>query len=271
MSFYQEYLPDNSVKQFIKCYWIYENKGDELSEDIVTHNGCSNIVFTIYGTITEQGPNYLRSLPKTFVFPAGHRPSKFSYEKLKCVGIRLQPWANLTFIKSFFFDQVNEVVDIKEYYNNKLAGMVDNGQHKTNEQIIDLVESLSLELIKFQRSIDQPFKDVIHKIIETKGELSIETICRVLRLTQRGLELKFQKNVGSSPKFFLQKIRFHNFLRSALACQNSDLTQLALNTGYYDQSHLIRASKKFTGLSPSRLVPILTASNGLNKKVNFSF
>ena len=268
MAFYQEFLPENSVDQFIKCYWIYESSEANLSEDIIIHNGCLNIIFTIHGEILEHGITFTRPLPKIFVFPISPRPVKYSYGKFKCVGIRLQPWANYTFIKTYFDSKSSLKADILEFYNSRLADAIEN--HKSNEQIVELVGAISLSLVKFYRPPGEPFKAVIHKILEAHGELSIDTICDSLRITKRGVELKFQKNIGSSPKFFLQKIRFHSFLKLALSNQDVDLTQLALNTGYYDQSHLIHTSRKFTGMPPSRLVPILSTSTGLNKKINFS-
>lgn len=108
----------------------------------------------------------------------------------------------------------------------------------------------------------------MHKILEFNDEFTLEEICDSFNLTKRGVELKFLK--GATPKFFLQKIRFHNFLKRALESQQLDLTRLALNAGYYDQSHLIRTSRKFIGLPHSRLIHLLSNSNGLNKKLNFS-
>jgi AraC-like DNA-binding protein len=272
MAFYQEYLPDSSLQHLIKCYWIFENTGDDLSEDIITHNGSLNMVFTIRGSITEYGLESLRLIPQNFVFPLSSAPVRISYRKLKCVGIGLQPWANHAFFKTSMDKMGAREHDIKKDIENDLAVIVNNigKAQDSNDEIIRLIEEFCFSRIKRPKSTDEPFKEIIGRIFEANGELSIDAICDALHLTKRGVELKFQKNVGSSPKYFLQKVRFHSFLKQALAQKDTDLTQLALNTGYYDQSHLIRTSKKFTGLPPSRLVPILNTSNGLSKKINFS-
>lgn len=274
MSYYKEYIPAESLRQFIKCYWIFECNEDVLSEDIITHNGCLNIVFTVDGSIIEHGINYTKVVPKNFIFPISSTPVKFSYGHLRCAGVCLQPWANHTFFKTSIIRKEHCTIDVGQYFDRQIVSIIDrlNFSQITdiNNDTISIMDEFCQSLIKIQRLADDSFKDIVHKIIETNGDVSIDAICDALSLTKRGVELKFQKNVGTSPKFFLQKIRFHNFLRTALARQDVDLTQLALSTGYYDQSHLIRTSRKFTGLPPSRLLPLINTSNGLNKKINFN-
>ena len=56
--------------------------------------------------------------------------------------------------------------------------------------------------------------------------------------------------VGASPKQFASIVRF----RRAVAAQTSNqtLAALAQATGYFDQSHLAREFRAFTGEPPSR-------------------
>jgi methylphosphotriester-DNA--protein-cysteine methyltransferase len=61
----------------------------------------------------------------------------------------------------------------------------------------------------------------------------------------------FQARVGTTPKLFQRLRRFQRALPLAQAGSDPDWAQLALQVGYYDQSHLIRDFLAFSGLTPA--------------------
>ena len=61
----------------------------------------------------------------------------------------------------------------------------------------------------------------------------------------------FIKSIGISPKKFSDVIKLHHFLKRLKKEQpGKNLTSLAYEAGYADQSHLIKEFKKFTGMTP---------------------
>jgi AraC-like DNA-binding protein len=80
------------------------------------------------------------------------------------------------------------------------------------------------------------------------GRLRIASLSHRLGLSVDRFEKRFQRAVGASPKQLASIIRF----RRAVAgyAPGLPLTQLAHDTGYFDQSHLIREFRAFTGLAP---------------------
>jgi AraC-like DNA-binding protein len=75
------------------------------------------------------------------------------------------------------------------------------------------------------------------------------------RLSRRRLIEVFTAEVGMTPKRFSRVVRFQR--ASARACHTvpRDWARLALNCGYFDQSHLIHDVIEFTGTAPTRLIP----------------
>jgi AraC-like DNA-binding protein len=88
-------------------------------------------------------------------------------------------------------------------------------------------------------------------IIQQQGQVSINQLTHFTGLHPRQLERKFTTAIGLSPKKFSSIIRMHVFLKQ-LRLQNPHLTRSAYESGYYDQAHLIREFKGFTGLTPSQ-------------------
>jgi AraC-like DNA-binding protein len=84
-----------------------------------------------------------------------------------------------------------------------------------------------------------------------KGSSTVGDLTRQIGISQRRLIRVFAEEVGSTPKVFGRIQRFHRAL--ALVHQSSAINwaQLALDTGYFDQSHLIRDFLEFSGVSPT--------------------
>ncbi len=65
----------------------------------------------------------------------------------------------------------------------------------------------------------------------------------------------FEDAVGMTPKRFAGIRRFRRVLERAHALEAFDWASLALDCGYFDQSHLIADFGRYAGLTPSRYAP----------------
>ncbi|MNY46150.1 HTH-type transcriptional activator Btr [compost metagenome] len=83
----------------------------------------------------------------------------------------------------------------------------------------------------------------------TVGKLSTE-----IGLSQRQLSRRFQENIGLSPKAYLRVSRFVQSLQHLKKYPLISLTEVAYQSGYYDQAHFIRDYKVYTGHSPSEVL-----------------
>ena len=80
----------------------------------------------------------------------------------------------------------------------------------------------------------------------------------------------FRSEVGLNPKLFNRIGRFQNVLQKVHHTPDPEWEQLALEQGYFDQSHLIRDFHEFSGLSPADYFSRLKRlrDKGLHVKVN---
>ncbi len=86
-------------------------------------------------------------------------------------------------------------------------------------------------------------------IRESRGMITVDTICDRFSINAKYLERRFSEYIGMPPKSFLRIVRFQNALDTYNRASGS-LTDLSLDCGYYDQSHFIRDVKEFSGLTP---------------------
>lgn len=71
---------------------------------------------------------------------------------------------------------------------------------------------------------------------------------------------RFKADVGLTPKRFCRVLRFQRAVAVAHAGRDVDWTRLALDCGYFDQSHFVHDFRAFSGLSPTAYQEARTAS-----------
>ncbi|SKA32578.1 Helix-turn-helix domain-containing protein [Chitinophaga eiseniae] len=93
-------------------------------------------------------------------------------------------------------------------------------------------------------------ESVFSYICQRKGLTTVKELTAILGVNYKWLERNFRYYTGLPPKLFLRQYRF---LQASLALMYShpvDFMAVALEHGYYDQNHLIKEFRQFTGLAP---------------------
>lgn len=132
----------------------------------------------------------------------------------------------------------------------------DRVQARVAEATTDRARAAALEAFLFERLRPQEPDPVVAAAIEAltaaQGALPIRALARRLAISQDPLEKRFRRAVGTSPKQFASLLR----LRRAIDGYRpgSSLTRLALDAGYYDQSHFTRALRAATGQPPGKFL-----------------
>lgn len=83
----------------------------------------------------------------------------------------------------------------------------------------------------------------------TQGQVSVGTLTDELQCSRRYLNLGFQEHVGVSPKLLARILRFtHAVDLSAGPLSWAEISQAC---GYYDQAHMVRDFRQFSGSAPT--------------------
>lgn len=96
--------------------------------------------------------------------------------------------------------------------------------------------------------------DSIEQIYLKRGNICISDLAQISNCSIRTLSRKYDDMIGMNPKFMCRIIRFQYTLFCYYNDLEANLSDLAVMSGYYDQSHLYKDFKEFLGISPSRLV-----------------
>jgi AraC-like DNA-binding protein len=85
-------------------------------------------------------------------------------------------------------------------------------------------------------------------IVASRGQMSIEDLARRAGVSRPHLTRTFRESVGIAPKLYGRLTRFRAALR--LAAASAPWAQVAAETGYVDQSHMISDFRQFSGFTP---------------------
>ncbi len=118
------------------------------------------------------------------------------------------------------------------------------------DDILAVLESFLVSLYR-PRQYEQ-LDAVIHHLTAL-NEMSIEEIARQNHLSHRSLNREFLKHLALSPELFRMILRFRYAVDKKILHQGKlKYTELAYESGYPDQSYMIRSFKKLTGQTPSQ-------------------
>jgi AraC-like DNA-binding protein len=125
----------------------------------------------------------------------------------------------------------------------------------TAEQRASLLKQSAIGLVKEN---DQVLQTIIGNLAQFFNPHvdPVKAIAADTRLSERSIQLKFQKHTGYSVKELLRFLRFKEVIAYILARSNQKIAifELIARHDYHDQSHLIKDFQYFLGLAPQQFI-----------------
>jgi transcriptional regulator GlxA family with amidase domain len=122
-----------------------------------------------------------------------------------------------------------------------------------NTRVSIAEEVFSRQLTENKKDFDfKRISKAVEFIKKTKGIVDIDILAQQVCLSRKQFERCFLDNVGISPKQYLRIVRFQSSIHINSQTNDLPMTQLAIECGYYDQSHFINEFKLLTGLTPKK-------------------
>lgn len=96
-----------------------------------------------------------------------------------------------------------------------------------------------------------PFDAVLYELLYSNQYQTIENAASLSYLSLKQFERKCNERIGMNPKLFTRIIRFSKAYRLHESNPHLSWTQIAHESGYYDQMHMIKDFKTFAGVNPT--------------------
>jgi len=163
-----------------------------------------------------------------------------------------------------------EAFDASELLGNEIKDV--NEQLREAASFAGMILIVEGYLLKKIRKVKQqlPIDFVLPLLIREGGLINIDYLATTACLSNRQFERVFKDRIGLSPKFFSRLVRFANAWVLKESSPTLTWLKIAHQCGYYDQMHLIRDFKEFTGTNPSEIeAALLKTPISLNNKIFF--
>lgn len=146
-----------------------------------------------------------------------------------------------------FTDEITDLRDLAPADADRLAGELD-GLDRVPEMIAGLDRYLCSRV---PAALDTPVVDgCVAQVEQARGVVRVEELAARFGLGGRRLHRYFLRAVGVGPKHFAKIVQLNAVVESLTAGDRQRLDTLALDCGYYDQSHFIRDFQRYVGINP---------------------
>ena len=256
MSLIKRYNVENSIlKNFIKFYWLMESDHEISIDNKLLPANNTDIIINYSNPVTyEKDRNSV--IPDRVHFNGIRSSTEIIKQsgKVKVFGISFYPHGIYPLLKvpmKEFTGKVEDLDNVLGDFSGFIADiMADN--NISAEERIRVMEKIILEKMDCG-CLDNKEKMVFSDFYVNSK--SVKDFCSKSGINIKYLERLFFKYTGVSPKVFSRITRFQRISREMLYYRNyNNLTELAYDGEYYDQTHFIKEFRKFSGVTPGKFL-----------------
>lgn len=255
MIIYREYQPPPSLKPYIKCYWTLEAEtipGSASGRRLLTEG--LEFMFSLASPVDYvSNDGLIGTLLNTGVTGPMVRPMRLrSTGRVKLLGICFRPGGSYPFFRAPAYALVDQYADAENICEGESSQLIEciHNEYLTVTSRIAAINTYLLDQLGKSKENDLAVTAAIETIERYKGRISIDRLAYTLGMSRRNLDRRFKERTGLTPKQFCRNLRFKNVFKSLKTSPHTDLVDVAITGGYYDQAHLINEFKHFTGISP---------------------
>lgn len=256
MQTFQIIKPVPALVPFIRYYWILQDDSSIPVSERTLPIGCIQLVFHKGKQLFSLSESALQ--PQSFISGQSVAFSDVSTTgRLEMITVVFQPYAAKAFfqIPTHLFHGCNvstdEVEDIElSDLSKRIMDTPDN------EACVRLIEYFFLRRLSgFSEFNMKRMSTVLHEI-NSQPQINISQLSDVACLSSKQFGRIFVDYVGTTPKEYMRIVRMQRAL--FLLQQNTAMpfVQVAHECGFFDQSHMIKEFRAFSGYTPAEYLSI---------------
>src|SRR5688572_1754925 len=249
--------PSDCLSGFVENFWLYEGYEAEHANERILPTGTIELVINLRENelriYDAEQPEICSRFSGAVVSGAYEKGFvSDSEEEAFIIGIHFKPGGAFPFLGLPADELADTHVDLDTlwgYSANLLREQV--CEATTVNQRFHLLETALTEHLFHPIEHHYSVATALD-VMEERGDVSVRDIAKDVGLSQRRFAQLFKREVGMTPKLFSRVQRFQR-ARAIIHQQEkaADWAGLAMECGYFDQSHLIREFREFSGVSPA--------------------
>lgn len=248
---YRQYAVHPALRHWVRYFWSYDA---HTAEPINLHvhsfaDRYPRLVFQDTRWAVPMMDEAGNCKPVCYISGIDTLPTDAYWEsRFSHFGVSFEPHALFAIFGIDAAALTNQTPDIRLLDKTALPGLLLNAS--SHQQRVQLVSRYIVEKISKTKtaplflSLCKDWKKYLG------SEKKFSQLARQQKISERQLQRRFRQQVGISARHFTAVAKFNEALELLQQASYGDLTKLAYDLNYYDQSHFIREFRQFSGLSP---------------------
>lgn len=238
----QVHVPRRPLSGLVAALWYVPGSESDIGKERVLPTGSADLAIRLDGDAAlDGGISGPRSRPVVVQAPSKH----------DLLGVHFRPGGAFPFLGLSPAETLNRYAGLAEVWGQRcsarLLGALSkakgvDGKFRTLERWL-----VSLAQRRFEH---HPAVAFALEASMQRPESSVASLVERSGYSQRRFIELFRNEVGMKPKLFCRLRRFRAVVRDVKGQPSTDWADLAVRTGYFDQSHLIRDFREFGGVTP---------------------
>lgn len=258
---YREHPPHPDLAALVRTYWwLHGAAGDGAAADPALPDGSPELIVNLAEPWEHQAADGTRTRqPSAFLVgqitgPMVVRPTG----RMDLVAVRLEAHAAAPFVEAIgaLTDRWLPLDALRAPALRDLPAAL-AAAHGADRQVRVLDDRLRAAFAAAP-PVDALVGDAVRAIRASHGAVEIDALARTLGVSARTLQRRCAAAAGLSPKLLARIVRFQRVF-AAWRDDPASLSRVALECGYFDQSHLVRDFRDFAGAPPAGFLAALPA------------
>jgi AraC-like DNA-binding protein len=251
------YKPKPPLSKFIDNFWLYEGYEPEHKTERILPTGTLELVINlrqnelrIYDTERPENCSRLSGAIVSGASGRGFAPD--TAEEAFVIGVHFKPGGAFPFLGLPAGDLADTHVDLETLWGPSAGRLRERlCEARTSAERFQLLQEALLS--RFCHGVEQHYavSAALEMFVKNQAGPRVREVAKYLGLSQRRFIQVFKTEVGITPKLFSRIQRFQQTRTFIQHNPSINWADLAVDLGYYDQSHFIREFLEFSGLSPT--------------------
>lgn len=183
--------------------------------------------------------------------------------KSQVFGIKFTPAGLHPFLKSSLAELTDGGAPLERVFGEEVRGLEELLVSSSDEE--ERIAATNAFLLSLAPEVDKTMElanQLVARILQEPEIQTVDDLASRSALGKRTLQRMFNQYVGINPKWVIRRYRLHELVERLKSGERLELSQLALDLGYFDQAHLINDFRSIAGYSPTQYLAAIRGDGG---------
>lgn len=254
------YKPKPPLSKFVDSFWLYEGHATENNIGRILPTGTLELVINLKQNelrfYDAERPENCSRFSGAIVSGA-HGRGLTPTEEAFIIGVHFKPGGAFPFLGLPAGDLTDTHVDLETLWGLSARRLRERlCEARTSAERFQLLQETLLSRMWNGVENHYAVSTALEMFEKNKVQPTVSEVGKYVGLSQRRLIQVFKTEVGLTPKLFSRIQRFQQARTFIQHNPSIKWADLAVDLGYFDQSHLIREFLEFSGLSPAEYLKL---------------